>query len=1169
MSEIPIDAPLEDQRPDYVSAVLAQRQAAHPAHTRLVSANAGSGKTRVLVDRVSRLLLSGTDPEKILCLTYTKAAASEMQSRLFDTLGEWSVMPESALETKLAGLLGAGHDLPDFRTARALFAKALETPDGLKVQTIHAFCERILSRFPIEAGILPGFEPLEDSDVRALQARVKEDILRSAAQNPDGDLDAALQKLSVDKAEQTIDGLFEWMSFNGAKIEHWTEHGLDPLAEYLGIDIDATEDSIGTQAWTEFDPKTRRSMAARLGESPSVTDQKISTAMMRAFSAASNADAFLTYANAFMTTGGTLRKKLTTAKADRPVADFFAIDGPEVSRVMTGLQDMLSARCLEMTRAVYVLAQDYAKRFKDFKRFDRRLDFSDQIILVKDLLNHSEASEWVRYKLDGGIEHILLDEAQDTAPAQWDIIDALAAPFFQDSPDRNQHTPRTLFAVGDEKQSIYSFQGAEPERFLSKIQHYTSDENPFVQNAKQIRMRMSFRSAPDVLRFVDQVFVDNHGRQRMFDAEHYAPASDTDRHTAHRADKGRVEFWPLAMRPEIEDENEAWDTRPVNALSMGDQREQLAVAIAAKIKHWLAIGEPVFDRKLGATRPIVPRDILILVRQRNAFFDAIIRNLKSEGVAVAGADRLKLKESIAVQDLLALARFVLLPSDDLSLAEVLKSPLFGFDEDALYSVASERHSESLWQTLQTRRPKVYQQLAEMINHARRFAPYEFFARVLSTLNDDCVSLTQRLYQRLGMEAKDALEAFLSIALAHQRHNAPSLQHFVQRFSEDDPVLKRDMDSASDAVGQVRVMTVHGAKGLEAPIVFLPDTTQTPTTRGQLTEIEGGGFVLAGSKARRPATLEPFIEADKARDMQEYMRLLYVAMTRAESRLIICGYQDGRIKLGYSEGAWYDEIKQAIAGLDTEIIETPFGDGLAYGAGAAPVSIHAKNDNFEKSIPLPDWARSAADPEGLPYRRVTPSHLLVSESDVSVPTRSPLTRAVDTRFERGLLIHKLLEILPEVEVSHQEDIGRRFIQSRAPSYGADAVQDILTEVLNILRAPEFAEIFGKGSKAEVSLAGRAKSLPETLYLNGQIDRLCVTDSHVYIVDYKSNRPPPKSQAAIAPLYTAQMAAYRELAREIYPNHVIKCALLWTDGPDLMVLDDFRLDEALTKVRGLLT
>lgn len=1201
----------ESVNPEYKQAVQAQSQAAHPKYTRLVSANAGSGKTRVLVDRVSRILLSDTAPEKILCLTYTKAAASEMQARLFDTLGEWSVMPAEALKDKLQALLGTDRDLPDLKTARALFAKALETPDGLKVQTIHAFCERIVSRFPIESGILPGFEPLDDSDMRVLQDRVKQALLQACAEQADGPLNQALQTLAVEKADQTLDSLFEWMGSNGDKIQIWAQTGLGPLAEILGIDARATVEDAGHRAWTEFDPNTRRAKAAELGESPSVTDQKIARKMLDAFDfdisepqsptqtpvqmsvqtpivatgqtvsknvARRSTEAFLIYAQAFLTQSGDLRKKITTQQALPSVQNFFAPDGAEVTRVMQALQNIRSAHCLEMTRAVFVLAQDYTKRFEAFKRLDRRLDFSDQILLVRDLLINSEVSDWVRYKLDGGVEHILLDEAQDTAPTQWEIIDALAEPFFQDSPERMKHVPRTLFAVGDEKQSIYSFQGAEPEKFLDKIQYYTASHLDVRGKSQQVRMRMSFRSAPEILKFVDQIFVKEQGRQRMFDPARHPPASDLDGHTAHRSDSGRVEFWPLAFKPDIEKEREAWDTRPVNALASGDQREQLALGLARTIKHWLADKTPIFDRDLKTTRPMKAGDILILVCQRNAFFDAIIRNLKAEGVAVAGADRLKLKDSIAVQDLLALARFVLLPTDDLSLAEVLKSPLFGFDEAALFDVATRRDQNSLWQTLRTRRPETAARLSELILYSRRLAPYEFFARVLATLNAAGISLTQCFYQRLGMEAKDALEAFLSIALSHQRQNAPSLQHFITHFERDDPILKREMDTVSAGLGQVRVMTVHGAKGLEAPVVFLPDTTQVPTLRGPLTAIGtesgDGGFVLSGASAIRPTALEPYIEARKARDMQEYMRLLYVAMTRAESRLIICGYQDGRKTVGYSEGAWYQEVERAFAGLTTETIETPFGEGLAFGAGAAPLPSAVQTGQPKTDIDIPDWARQAAPSESLPYQRVTPSHLLVEDNQASAPVRSPLNHQAEIRYGRGVLIHKLLEILPDIEKTRREAIGRAYlslhIQDKDDSERkALQIDTILAEVMAVLNAPEFSEIFGIGSRAEVSLAGRAKTLPKTLYLNGQIDRLCVTDENVYIVDYKSNRPPPKSPAGVAPLYLAQMAAYRELAREIYPDKAIVCALLWTDGPDLMVLDDFQLDEALTQVKRLLT
>ncbi len=1147
--------------PEYIAAVKAQGQAANPSSTRLASANAGSGKTRVLVNRVSRILLGGAAPETILCLTYTKAAASEMQSRLFETLGEWSILEDAKLRIELNELVGTEQHNFSLKKARQLFAKALETPEGLKVQTIHAFCERILSRFPIEAGILPGFEPLDEAETAAILAEVRERVYQSAADESDGELSRALRILTSHMADMTIEGLFKWMSHSGDKIERWeASGGVAPLAKIMSIAEDAREEAILANAWNDTPHDQIRQIAGALLESPSVGDRKKADVILRALDMNDAVKAFTLYVSAFLTSdmSAPLKNIITKKGAPSAVAMFgHKSDDPtqELARIMLAWEQARAANCLSMTRAVFTMAKAFTVDFKRAKNTRRGLDFNDQVLLVRNLLSRSEVSDWVRYKLDGGIEHILLDEAQDTAPAQWDIIDALAEEFVQEQRDVPQN--RTLFAVGDEKQSIYSFQGAEPEQFLKKIQKYTGGEA-----ALSPHMRMSFRSAPEILSFVDQVFVDDKAIQRMFDAADYPPASDLVRHTAHREDGGQVDLWPPVEKPEAEDDKAPWDTTPVDALREGDAREQLALEIAKQIQTWINTKEPIFDRKLGHTRPMQAGDILILVRQRNDFFDAVIRNLKGCGVAVAGADRLKLKDSIAVKDMLSLAKFTLLQKDDLSLAEVLKSPLFNYSVEALFEVSSRRES-SLWEAVNSRRPDTAEILTQILSHARRYAPYEFFTRVLDMTGPSGTSMIRQIYKRLGLESKDAIEAFLARALSHQRLGSPSLAHFVRSFAADDQELKREMDSGS---GEVRVMTVHGSKGLEAPVVFLPDTTQLPTKAGPVIRLDAG-FAIPTSSKSMPTALMPYKEAMKAKREQEYLRLLYVAMTRAESRLIICGYKHGRGKGSISKKSWYEDMARAFEGLQTCKIKTPFGDGLSFGRGAEPISAKKVVDK-ESNDDLPSWIYAPANPAKAPRRQVTPSHLLAPPPHRDMPVRSPLTQATETRFMRGNLIHKLLEILPEFDPIRRQDIAEKML-STYKALSLEQKDHIISEVFAVLNAPEFAEIFAPGSRAEISLAGTAKGLPAELYLNAQIDRISVTQDKVFIVDYKSNRPPPLSQNGVADIYWGQMAAYRELAKEIYPQHDIICALLWTDGPRLMILEDSRLDAALTQIAALPT
>ena len=1152
---------------EYKAAVKAQHEAANPAASRLASANAGSGKTRVLVDRVSRILIQGVPPEKILCLTYTKAAASEMQSRLFKTLGEWSILKDDKLDSELVKLMGNNDHGVSLKTARQLFAKALETPEGLKVQTIHAFCERILARFPIEAGILPGFEPLDDADMVLLRESVRKQIYKEAANDDTGGLNQALRVLTSAKAEQTLDTLFKWMALNEEKIRRWdAAGGTKPLVEYLGLELPVTPvNELKRQGWQRAPTSQITQAASEMLGSSSSGDVTRAERMLEAFTIDDPVLAWDQYSAVFQKSkkDGPI-KTIVTQQAGEFAQLFFSNDpkdgyDSERERVLRLVEKIKSTESLVFTEAFLTIAREFTRRFKHAKHVRRGLDFSDQIILVRDLLKRKDVSDWIRYKLDGGIEHVLLDEAQDTSPEQWEIINSLAEPFTQDNPDRNSKYPRTLFAVGDEKQSIYSFQGAEPERFLGEIRKYSEEHG-----AQAIRMKMSFRSAPEILQFVDQIFVENKVIQHMFDVNDYAPASDLIRHTANRKDHGRVDIWPAVDRPESEIDKDPWDTTPVDSLSKFDAREQLANAIAIQIRDWIKNQEPIFDRDLDTTRPVQAGDVLILVRQRSDFFDAVIRNLKTEGVAVAGADRLKLKDAIVVKDLLSLARFTLLPSDSLSLAEVLKSPLFGFNDEALFEVAAQRGQITLWRALQDKKPKLAAQFKEIIKSSSRYAPYEFFTRVLDMADPQGIILKRRVFERLGLEAKDAVEAFLARALAHQRQSSPSLEHFVQSFVQDEQELKRDMDGGT---GEVRVMTVHGSKGLEAPIVFLPDTTQVPTAGETIIKVDGHGFALPPCAAQTPEALKLCKEAMKAKRLQEYLRLLYVAMTRAESRLIICGYKTGQ-KIGkVTGGSWYKHAQAAFEGLITNVVQTPFGDGLSFGRGAAPVTEPKTKAQGENSTALPPWISSAAPLEGRAKRRVTPSHLLAPPPSNDMPVRSPLSQDNETRFARGNLIHKLLEILPDVAPEKRRAAAQNILAGH--NLSAANQDQIADEVFAVLDNPEFSDIFAPGSRAEISLAGSSKTLPPNIYLNAQIDRISVTDERVYIIDYKSNRPPPKTQDGVADIYWGQMAAYRELAREIYPSHAIVSALLWTDGPSLMVLDDKRLDVALTQIAALPT
>lgn len=1127
------------------TATSMQRTAAGPGKSVFVSANAGSGKTRVLVDRVSRILLAGTEPDKILCLTYTKAAASEMQERLFAALGKWSIIDADDLAQLLNTLEGIQkhRNLEELGRARKLFARALETPGGLKVQTIHAFCERLLTRFPLESGILPGTEAIDEREARALHLEVIERMQTAARAAPKSDNAKAIRLLASAKNDPDMDGLFFWMMGNAFKVDAW-EHsgGTAPLAQTFGVDPDDSADQLMRQAW-EGAPKAEIKAAALEMQGGGKTDAAKAQAIFAALTAQSPLEAYQSYRSMFFTQTGSTNASIVTGKAGQRALDLFGDKKSghqaEALRMMEGDRQIKAARVFELTQAVYVLALEAVGHYRALKKRRRVMDFDDQIHLARGLLTDSLARDWVKYKLDGGVDHILVDEAQDTSDAQWDIIDALSEDFFQPSPDREERLDRTLFAVGDEKQSIYSFQGARPEEFIKKITGLREKQKA----TPDVRMQMSFRSAPQVLKLVDQIYYVNCAILECFSDE----VSLEGGHISCREDCGLVEFWPAVKAPEKGEDEVPWEPIPVDAPTAQSTREQLARGIAEQIKKWLDRGEPVYDRDDKATRPMQARDIMVLVTKRLPFFDGIIRNLKAVGVPVAGADRLQLTDSIAVQDLLSLAKFTQLSSDDLSLAEVLKSPLIGWSEEQLFDVAHGRDAQTLWQAMPDDEDKAL--LRRILGLAGRFAPYEFFARTLAIVPIDGISLMQRIFNRVGIEAADALDAFLARALAHQRRGAPSLGRFISEISSDENKIKREMDTAQN---EVRVMTVHAAKGLEAPVVILPDTTTLDASVKEKLVRTGDGFVVNVSKAQRPAAAKAIFDEALAERLREHLRLLYVALTRAETRLLVCGFESNK---RVAEGSWHDRIGKALGGLeDAEAIDTPFGEGICYGTPSA--AAQTGSEQKHSSVDLPEFLRTPVATKSSGVRKLSPSKL-VSETDFDTPVRSPLDTLKSHgqgRFGRGNIIHKLLQILPDLPLDQRHNTAVQYLGLHS---GIDANQ-IEREVFAVLEHQDYAPFFAKGSQAEVALAGRAQGLPENIELNGQIDRLSVQGDAVWIVDYKSNRPPPQNEDGVAQIYINQMAAYRALVRDLYPGKTVKCALLWTDGPNLMQLSDGLLD-----------
>ena len=1140
----------------------AQRDAADPGASVWVAASAGAGKTKALTDRVLRLLLDGAAPGRLLCLTFTRAAAAEMANRVNRRLGQWTMMDDDALDRDLETLTGAASDHSQRQRARRQFATVLDTPGRLKIMTIHAFCQSLLGRFPLEAGVAPHFQVLSDRDADVLLAAALATVLARARDLHRGGADdheplaAAVDVVARHVGEESFAELMARLRGARDRLRRLIGRpgGLDRVIadtfELVGAEPGANAGDIVAAACADgaFNRLALQAACAAL-DGGSESDRERGARMARWIAAPQHQRIaeFDDYRRVFLTADETPRREsgLMTKGPRESHGDAFKAMVTEQEGLAATIERRNGAIVAEATTALLRLGGAMLAEYDRRKANLARLDYDDLILMAARLLDDSAAGEggaaWVLYKLDGGIDHILVDEAQDTSPEQWRVVAALADEFFAGKGARDR--TRTLFVVGDEKQSIFSFQGADLRALEAMRTAFGERVEAAAETWREVPLEVSFRSTAVVLEAVDTVFAGAAARDGV------AFADRAIHHEAHRAGHaGRVELWPLATDSGGEPA-EPW-LPPVERRARHGASARLARHMAATIHGWIERGERLEARD----RPIRAGDIMVLVRTRGAIVEELVRALKSLQVPVAGADRMVLTDQLAVMDLAALGEFLLLPEGDLTLATVLRGPLIGLDEDQLFDLAHDRGEEKLWRVLTRRRGDceaygaAHGALADLLARADFVPPFELFADVLGARGG-----RRKLVARLGPDANDPIDEFLALALAYERDGPPSLQGFLQWLAAGDEVqVKRDMEQGRD---EVRVMTVHGAKGLQAPVVILPDTTSLPSGGGVqvLWHGEGEGEMLLwpGRSAYDEARCREARQAMRRRELEEYRRLLYVAMTRAEDRLYIAGWQ-GKNKV--PAGCWYELMESALGAAATAL-DFDAWDGDAYVmAGAqtrepkaeAPIAPAAADAG-----PLEPFALAPAPPEPAPPRPLAPSRAASLGADAEPPVMSPLTAAAeDDRFRRGRVIHRLLQLLPEVAVDDRARAGARLIARAAPDMAAADRDQITREVLAILGDDRFAALFGPGSRAEVPLIG----LIGDTVVAGQVDRLVVGDGEVMIIDYKTNRPPPVDEAGVAPAYIFQMARYRAVLARIYPGKSIRCALLWTDGPRLMALGD---------------
>lgn len=1154
---------MTDQRQSIIDAAsYHQHQAADPSQSVWVSANAGTGKTRVLTNRVLRLLIDGANVTDILAVTYTRAAAAEMRNRLYDRLASWAVIKESDLTKDIQNIGIARPSRAQLDRSRRLFAEMLDAPIPIRIETVHAFAQSVLRRFPVEANIQPYFDLATDSQSHALKDEAIADVMASQDKLVKQSLRLVAQTMGEDQLVAAAGEMFSRPNLLKNVAEHPASirkeiyaaldcGHLDGAADNPEAAINAVISSV-VQLNPASEALLKRLAAAWAGPDAGKKGKPKAEVLQKWLAAdvAGRIESFDAYYLLFLTKAGGMRDSIAVKKITEATPDFQLFADKEAARLLTALATISSIKTAQLTTAIYIVAAQMANGYGVRKSNACLMDYDDLINKTVDLFAQGGGVSWVRYKLDKGIKHLLIDEAQDTSPNQWKILSSLAEEFFENgSAEDDDGLKRSLFSVGDYKQSIYSFQGARPDLFHEQQEKFTTLARDHQKPFSAVELGTSFRTASAVLEVVDAV-TRGEGIEGGAGPIYLQGLGDAAAHQVSRiGDAGFVEVLDPIEHDEIA--NVAPFTTFIDEGSPQSTEAILAHKIAHLLKDWIGRRYlPSRDRCMQAG------DVLILLKKRGRFYQLLDREIRRLGLPLAGADRVKLTDDIAVMDLMVLGQAMLLPEDDLTLATLLKSPLFNLTEDDLFALAYDRGEDSLIRRFaasgDARIARAHTLFNTWLGHAETLTPYDFYRQVLSP------SILQQFIRRLGAPVVDIIAEFLEVVRDYEDVHPPSMQGFLASMTDSSAEIKRE-GNAKDA-DEIRIMTIHGAKGLEAPVVILPDMLkENRPNQSELVELMSEGVIWPVKPVKylvdSPLVAEAKARQNEQRD-EEANRLLYVAMTRAEDGLLIAGFME-KHKRSYGN-SWYELIRNAVDD-HPNCQDRPDGDGVMINIEqTAPVQAQAISGEAAEptpNYPVPSWLYEDALPDQIPPRPLSPSRYGGEHIGPS-----PSGQGRKQAMLRGNLTHRLLEVLPGLDEDAQKRAIARITSPIVPSQlDADIATLAIEETIALLNDDRLADIFGQQARAEVPVSGMVGHH----VVSGVIDRIVIGQDSITIVDFKTGQA-PSTETEIAASYISQLALYAHVLSQIWEGRTIRAGLIFTENASIYWLDDALMRASISQL-----